>query len=68
MGYAPDVLGWDLDDAVTCLQHAGFTYKIIETSPPREITGNNRVAVVRQLCTADDSIELTVSGFKQRLK
>jgi hypothetical protein len=64
----PEVVGWDLQDALKQLKTSGFKCMILETSPPRGNKENDRLVVVRQAYIEKDTIELTVCGFKQRLE
>ena len=65
----PEVLGWDLDDAVIQMKNEGYSYSIVETASPREANGTTRFVVVRQNCDRENHfVELTISRFKQRLE
>ena len=63
----PEVLGWDLDDAVIQMKNEGYSCSIIETASPRGVNGANRLVVVRQNFDGE-IVELTIARFKQRLE
>jgi hypothetical protein len=56
-----DVLGLDVDAAVSALRAAGHGVEISETRPPKPVTLSGPRRVVRQRTAADGVVHLVVS-------
>ncbi|MEG1913925.1 MAG: 4Fe-4S binding protein [Acidaminococcaceae bacterium] len=62
----PDVLALRLEEAITILERAGLAYVVEWSQQPRpreeDLVGTPTTYVVRQLCTVDNKIKLTVTN------